>query len=110
MWNNGKKKPPSSATGWLHVGYNNFVPCSSIVGIFDPHSSSFRRFKERAEKEGKLLDASCGRKKRSLIVLQSGYVVLSALTTTTLIERLEQDEKQKALFYEIEYKEGELYS
>ena len=61
-----------------------------IVAIITPGSSPVRRLKEQAKRKGKLVDATQGRRTRSLIVLDSDHVVLSAIAVETITQRLEK--------------------
>ncbi|HIE03396.1 MAG TPA: DUF370 domain-containing protein [Candidatus Latescibacteria bacterium] len=77
---------------FINVGFGNLVAVHRIVAIVSPNSSPIRRLKAIAERDGKLIDASQGRKTRSVIVLDSDHVVLSAIGPETLLQRLEGKE------------------
>jgi regulator of extracellular matrix RemA (YlzA/DUF370 family) len=70
------------------VGYENFVNGSSIVAILKPDSSPLKKLKRNAEAERMLINATSGRKARSLIVMKSNHIILSALQPETLKQRL----------------------
>jgi extracellular matrix regulatory protein A len=72
----------------LNIGYGNVVPASRIVVILQPGSSPVKRLREEAAKAGRLLDATQGRKTRSILVLDSNHVILSAVQAQTLTARL----------------------
>ena len=73
---------------FINVGFGNFVARDRIIAILDYHSLPARRLKSQAEKELRLLDATAGRKTRSLLVTES-HCVLSGLASHTIQERLE---------------------
>jgi len=75
----------------LNVGYGNLIPQERIVAVLQPASSPVRRLREQAEQQGRLLDATQGRKTRAVLVLDSGHVVLSAFQVSTLCSRLEEE-------------------
>ena len=75
----------------LSVGLGNFVVPSRIVGIVNPASSPMRRLREDARQAGKLVDATQGRKTRSIIITDSNHVILSSILAETLLQRLEQE-------------------
>ena len=60
-----------------------------IVAIITPGSSPIRRLKDQARQKGKLVDATQGRRTRSIIVMDSDHVVLSAIGAETITQRLE---------------------
>ena len=72
----------------LNVGAGNFVAAARVVGVVRADSSPVRRMIEVAEKAGRLVDATGGRRTRSVIVTDSSHVVLSNLSPQTLGERL----------------------
>ena len=76
----------------LSVGLGNFVVPSRIVGIVNPASSPMRRLREDARQAGKLVDATQGRKTRSLVVTDSNHVILSAVQAETMRQRLQEDD------------------
>lgn len=72
----------------LNIGFGNFVVVSRIVGIVSPQSSPMRRLREEASAGKRLVDATHGRKTRSIIVTDSNHVILSAISVDTVIQRL----------------------
>ena len=63
----------------LSVGRGNFVVPGRIVGIVNPASSPMRRLREDARQAGKLVDATQGRKTRSIIITDSNHIILSSI-------------------------------
>jgi len=72
----------------LNVGFGNTVVVERIVAVINVGSSPSRKLKEVAKQEGKLLDATEGRRTRSLLVLDSGHVILSSVQPDTIGQRL----------------------
>lgn len=72
----------------MNVGYGNLVRPERIVAILEAKSLPVKRLRDRAVEENRLIDATAGRKMRSLIVIDSGHVVLSALSPQALDDRL----------------------
>ncbi|MDR1490585.1 MAG: DUF370 domain-containing protein [Desulfovibrio sp.] len=75
----------------LNVGLGNFVVASRVVALVNPNSAPMRRMREDAKKEGRIIDATQGRKTRSLIVTDSNHVVLSAVLTDTIRQRFQEE-------------------
>ncbi|MGE4298117.1 MAG: DUF370 domain-containing protein [Desulfovibrionaceae bacterium] len=77
----------------LNVGFGNFVVAARVVSIVNPASSPMRRLREDARQEGRLIDATQGRKTRSIIITDSNHVLLSAIQAETMSQRfaLEED-------------------
>ncbi len=72
----------------LNVGYGNVVAAQRVVAVIGPAAAPIRRLREIARERGKLVDATQGRKTRSVIVTDSDHVVLSAVQVETISLRL----------------------
>ena len=77
----------------ISVGYGNFVIAGRVVSIVNPASAPMRRLREDARQAGRLVDATQGRKTRSIIITDSNHVVLSAVLAETLVQRLSASEE-----------------
>ncbi|AGW14920.1 hypothetical protein DGI_3216 [Megalodesulfovibrio gigas DSM 1382 = ATCC 19364] len=71
----------------LNVGFGNFVVSTRVVAIVSPSSSPMRRLREDARQEGRLIDATQGRKTRSIIITDSNHLILSAIQAETVGQR-----------------------
>lgn len=76
-----------SKTSLLNIGYGNFVVSSRIISIVSPTSSPMRRLREEAKTDKRLIDATQGRKTRSIIITDSNHVILSAIQAETIGQR-----------------------
>ena len=74
----------------ISIGFGNVVASDKIVAIITPGSSPVRRLKDQARQKGKLVDATQGRRTRSIIVMDSDHLVLSAIGAETITQRLEK--------------------
>lgn len=63
------------------------VMASKVVAVLSPESAPMRRLKEDAKERKTLLDATQGRKTRSIIITDSDHVILSAVQVETLMQR-----------------------
>jgi len=72
----------------LNVGYGNLVAAARVVALVNAQSAPMRRLREEAAARGKLVDATQGRRTRSILVTDSDHVVLSAINPETLAARL----------------------
>ena len=75
-------------THLLNVGFGNVVVATRVVAIVSPSSAPMKRLKDHARDVGKLIDASQGRKTRSIIVTDSDHLILSGIQPDTLAQRL----------------------
>jgi regulator of extracellular matrix RemA (YlzA/DUF370 family) len=75
----------------LNIGYGNLIAVVRVIAIMSPSSSPMRRLREEASRSGKLVDATEGRRTRSIVVTDSDHVILSAITPETIASRLAPD-------------------
>jgi regulator of extracellular matrix RemA (YlzA/DUF370 family) len=75
----------------VNVGFGNMVAIDRVIAIVDPGSAPMKRLKDEAKQAGKLVDATNGRRTRSIIVTDSDHIVLSAIQTETIAQRFEAD-------------------
>lgn len=71
----------------LNIGFGNVVVADRIVSIVAPNSSPMKRLRDEAKEERRLVDATCGRRTRSIIVMDSNHVILSAIQPETISQR-----------------------
>ncbi len=73
----------------LHIGFNNKLVPERVVAILSPNSAPMKRLKDEAKKERSLVDATQGKKTRSIILTDSNHVFLSAIQAETISARYE---------------------
>lgn len=74
----------------INIGFNNQIAADRILAIIIPDAAPTRRMILAARKAEKLIDASYGRKTRSVLVMDNGFVVLSSVQPETLVTRLKE--------------------
>ena len=67
------------------------MPTSSATAAISPDSAPIKRLVQDAKEEGRVIDASCGRRTRAVLIMDSDHVILSAIQTETLWNRLDQE-------------------
>ncbi|CAM2058188.1 putative regulatory protein Dde_2720 [Desulfovibrionales bacterium] len=78
----------------LNIGFGNAVVAERIVAIVNPASSPMRRIREEARDEKRLVDATQGRKTRSILVTDSNHVILSSIQAETISQRFKDGGKE----------------
>ncbi|MGN1031329.1 MAG: DUF370 domain-containing protein [Butyricicoccaceae bacterium] len=73
----------------INIGYGNLVSSERMIAIVSPDSAPIKRIVQEARERGRLIDASYGRRTRSVLVMDSDHIVLSALPPETLEGRTE---------------------
>ncbi len=73
---------------FINIGFGNMVSAGRIVAIAAPDSAPIKRLVQDAKEDGRVIDVSCGRRTRSVIITDSEHVILSAIQTETITNRL----------------------
>ena len=81
-----------SSRALLNIGYGNFVMASRVITIVSPGAAPMKKLRDLASQTNKLVDATHGRRTRSIIVMDSDHVVLSAINPETIASRFASDE------------------
>jgi regulator of extracellular matrix RemA (YlzA/DUF370 family) len=71
----------------LNIGFGNAVVAERVVAIVSPNPAPMKRLKDEAKDEKRLIDATHGRRTRSIIVMDSNHIVLSAIQAETISQR-----------------------
>ena len=77
---------------FINIGFGTMVSAGRIVAIASPDSAPVKRLVQDAREDGRVIDVSCGRRTRSVIITDSDHVILSAIQTETITNRLSSDE------------------
>lgn len=75
-------------TKLINIGFGNIVPAGRIIAIVSPESAPIKRFIQDGRDEGKLIDATYGRRTRAVIVIDSGHIILSSIQPETVANRI----------------------
>ncbi|MBN2057026.1 DUF370 domain-containing protein [bacterium] len=78
----------------VNAGFGNMVVASRIVAVVVPGSAPIKRLRETAKGNQKLIDATQGRRTRSVIITDSDHVILSAIQHDTIAQRIENVNRQ----------------
>jgi len=74
----------------INVGFGNFVNKERIVAVVSPNSAPIRKIKEQMKDVGRVIDVTQGRKTRSIIVVDSGHIILSGIAVETIADRINE--------------------
>ena len=78
-----------------NIGFGNMVAAERVIAVVSPDSAPVKRAVQDARERGLLIDASFGRSTKSVIVMDSGNLVLSALPTDTISGRISDRSEQE---------------
>jgi regulator of extracellular matrix RemA (YlzA/DUF370 family) len=80
-------KKSAKSVNLINIGFGNVVSASRIIAVVTPGSSPIKKMREDARERGKLVDATQGRKTRSIIITDSDHVILSSFQVETIAQR-----------------------
>ena len=80
---------------FINIGFGNLVSAERIVSVISPESAPIKRLIQEARDRSVLIDASFGRSTRSVIVTDSGNVILSSLAPEVISARAEEKEAEE---------------
>lgn len=76
----------------INIGFGSMVAASRVLAVVDPDSAPIKRVVQEARERAMLIDASYGRKTKSVILMDTDHVILSALTTDVIFQRWSDEE------------------
>ena len=71
----------------LNIGFGSTLVSDRVVAIVSPNSAPMKRMKDEAREDRRLIDATHGRRTRSIIIMDSNHIVLSAIQAETISQR-----------------------
>ena len=77
---------------FINIGFGNIISADRLIAIVGPESAPIKRIIQDARDNGKLVDATYGRRTRAVIIMDSEHVVLSAVQPETVANRLEKED------------------
>lgn len=75
-------------TELIHIGFGNILAVNKVVAIVSPNSAPIKRLAQEAKGNGLSVDMTSGRRTKAVIVMDSGHIVLAAITPETITSRL----------------------
>ncbi|MBQ1244445.1 MAG: DUF370 domain-containing protein [Clostridia bacterium] len=76
---------------FINIGFSNMVSANRIVAIANPDSAPIKRLVQDAKDDNRIIDVSCGRRTRAVIITDSEHIILSAIQPETISNRLAYD-------------------
>lgn len=72
----------------VNIGFGGMVAEERILAVISPDSSPIKRIIQDVRERGQLVDASFGRKTQAVLVMDSGHIILSALTPEAITAKV----------------------
>ena len=74
---------------FINVGFGNMVAADRVVALANPDSAPIKRLIQDSKDDGRAIDVTCGRRTRAVIITDSEHVIMSAIQTETIANRLD---------------------
>jgi regulator of extracellular matrix RemA (YlzA/DUF370 family) len=81
------------ATELVHLGFGNIVAINKVIAIVSPASAPAKRLHQEAKNRGLVIDATNGRRTKAMLIMDSGHIVLAAITSETIAGRVSATHK-----------------
>ena len=75
----------------VNIGFGNAVSVSRILAVISPESAPIKRVIQEARERGMLIDASYGRRTKSVLLMDTDHVILSAVSPENIAQRVDTD-------------------
>jgi extracellular matrix regulatory protein A len=75
----------------VNIGFGNSVVSRRVIAIISPNAAPVKRLRDDARDEKRLIDATQGRRTRSVLITDSNHVILSSIQSETLAQRFNPD-------------------
>ena len=73
----------------VHIGFNNIIVMNRVIAIGSPNSAPTKRTIQEGRNKGLLVDMTNGRRTKAVLIVDSGHIILAALTPETIAGRLQ---------------------
>lgn len=82
---------------FFSIGHGNSIATNKVVSVVSSESAPAKRLVEQANKDGLLVDATSGKKRKSLIITESHYIFISSMSPETIVGRMEKTQEGNVL-------------
>ena len=79
----------------INIGFGNIVSAERIISIVSPESAPIKRIVQEAKDSKMAIDATCGRRTRAVLIMDSGHIILSAVQPETIAGRVDNETTQE---------------
>ncbi len=72
----------------IHLGFGNMLAINRVIAILTPNSAPTKRMMQEVKTNGLLIDMTNGRRTKAVIIIDSGHLIVAAITPETIVSRL----------------------
>jgi len=75
-------------TELIHLGFSNMVAINKVIAVVSPQSAPVKRLVQEGKSKGLLIDMTNGRRIKAVLIIDSGHIILAAITPETIASRV----------------------
>ncbi len=72
----------------INIGFGNLVNAEKVIAVVNPDAAPIKRMVQNAKDQQLVIDATQGRRTKSVLVMETEQIVLSAVQPDTIVRRL----------------------
>ena len=81
----------------MNIGFGNMISAQRLLAVVSPDAAPIKRLVQEARERGMLLDASFGRRTKSVLLMDTDHVILSSVTPETIAARMEEKNAEETI-------------
>ncbi len=75
-------------TELIHLGFSNLVAIDKVIAVVSPNSAPAKRLVQEGKSKGLVIDVTNGRRTKAVLIMDSGHIILAAITPETIASRV----------------------
>jgi len=75
-------------TELIHLGFSNLAAINKVVAVVSPNSAPAKRLVQEGKSNGLVIDVTTGRRTKAILIMDSGHIILAAITPETIDSRV----------------------
>ena len=75
------------STELVHIGFDNIIAVNRVVAMLSPIQQPTKRLIQEARNKGVLIDATHARKAKTVVIMDTGHIVLAAISAETIAKK-----------------------
>ena len=75
-------------TELIHLGFSNMVAIDKVIALISPNSAPAKRLVQEGKNKGMVIDMTNGRRTKAALIMDSGHIILAAITPETIASRV----------------------
>jgi regulator of extracellular matrix RemA (YlzA/DUF370 family) len=83
-------------TELIHLGFSNLAAINKVIAVVSPNSAPAKRLVQEGKSKGLVIDVTNGRRTKAILIMDSGHIILVAITPETIDSRVRAARKPES--------------